>query len=259
MAVRRWWRRWRRWRQSSSSTWRAIDSNKLDAALALSLLLPDSCRYWKWPLFGLYLLLSWRLAKNVLAHRWVLWIVGDPATRVAHGLEHATIAVLADGFLLVQHGFTHGRDRFVVALDARQGDQRAALRDAATTAMRRILAGERALAYAAGCGTSHLVAAVSLWVIYVASVVFALAVGGSLAVFIPIAIVVFQMWRASVIALGLLAQRLYTVSTGFTAGTVDTVGAVDSVAGWRCPADETWYEVVVHVQLAATRGGLVAV
>jgi hypothetical protein len=119
------------------------------------------------PLLGVYAVLSIALWRNLSANRWILTIVRDPATRIAHGLEHATIAVLAEDGLPVARGFTYGRDRFVVVLEAGQAHQHAAVLDAAGRAIRRIRGGEHDLAYQPGCGTSEVVSAATLWLVYV--------------------------------------------------------------------------------------------
>src|SRR5262249_18734995 len=97
---------------------RGLPSLLLDAVVALGLAFPDACTYLRWPLLGLYALFSFALLRRLFEHRWILSIVRDPVTRIAHGLEHATIAVLVEDGLPAIHGFTHGRDRFVVALEA---------------------------------------------------------------------------------------------------------------------------------------------
>lgn len=66
---------------------------------------------------------------------------------------------------------------------------------------------------------------------------------------------------ASVESLGLLAQRLFTVSTSFRSGHVLVVRSITNARGRYCPRDETWFEVVVDMvpgARAATTGGVVA-
>jgi hypothetical protein len=228
-----------------------------DALIVFALVFPELCAYLRWPLFGSYVLVSWSLWKKFYANRWILRIVGDPATRIAHGLEHATLAVLEEDGLPAVRGFTHGTERFAVALQAGDGDKLAAVRDAAMRAIRRILDGERSLAYLPGCGTSDLVSAVALWLVYVSSALLSLVVGGSVAIFFAISVIVFRFWVACETPLGLLAQRLYTVSTAFSSARVVDVREITTPWG-RARPGETWFEIVLDVQVAASVGGLVA-
>src|SRR5690606_24530867 len=123
---------------------------------------------------------------HLSANSWILAIVRDPATRISHGLEHATMAVCAENDLPVVRGFTHGRDRFVVVLEAGQGHQQERVREAAARSIRRILDGERSLAYQPGCGTSEVVSSVTLWLVYVTSMLFSLAVDGAVPIFVAV-------------------------------------------------------------------------
>ncbi|MFN0252816.1 MAG: DUF6391 domain-containing protein [Kofleriaceae bacterium] len=206
----------------------------------------------------LYAALSWWLFRQLSANRWILTIVRDPATRIAHGLEHATLAVLSQDGLPAVRGFTHGRDRFVIALEAGNEHQLTAVREAAASSIRRIRGGERSLAYQPGCGTSEVVSAVSLWLVVVTSMVFSLVVGGSAAIFLAVSVIVFRFWLAFETALGLLAQRLFTVSTEFASARVVDVREVLKVRGMARPQDETWFEFVVDVRIASSEGGLVS-
>jgi hypothetical protein len=209
----------------------SLPSLLLDAVLVLALAFPEVCAYARWPLLGLYAVLSWVLLMDLSANSWILTIVRDPATRISHGLEHATMAVCAENDLPVVRGFTHGRDRFVVVLEAGQTHQKDLVREAAARSIRRILEGERSLAYQPGCGTSEVVSSVTLWLVYVTSMLFSLAVGGSAPIFLAFSMVVFRFWLACQTALGLLAQRLFTVSTEFASAAVMDVQHVANVRG----------------------------
>ena len=79
-----------------------------------------------------------------------------------------------------------------------------------------------------------------------------------LEVFLALGVVLFRMWLACVIPLCLLAQRLFTVSTAFSAATVVSVHAATHPGGYRRPDDETWFEVVVSITPHASTGGVVA-
>ena len=237
---------------------RLVTSLVLDAALVLALMFPQLCAYLRWPLPAGYALLSWTLVMRVSRNRWIVTIVRDFETRIAHGLEHATIAVLREDGLPAIHGFTHWRNRFMVALPAGNAHQLAAVRDAATRAIQRIREGERALAYAPGCGTSEVVSVATLWLVYLTSLIFTIVVGGSVAILFPVSVLVFRCWLAFETPLSLLAQRLYTVSTAFTSARVVEISEVTNLRGYARPDDETWFEIVVRVQVAASEGGAVA-
>ena len=236
----------------------SVPSLLLDAVLVLALAFPEVCTYARWPLLGLYAVLSCILVMDLSANRWILRIVRDAATRISHGLEHATMAVCAESELPVVRGFTHGSDRFVVVLEAGQGYQLHLVREAAAKSIRRILDGERSLAYQPGCGTSEVVSSVTLWLVYVTSVLFSLAVDGSAPIFVAVSVIVFRFWLACETALGLLAQRLFTVSTEFAFADVVDVQEASNVRGMVCPTTETWFEIRVRVQPAASKGGLVS-
>src|SRR2546423_3988485 len=68
----------------------------LDALVVFALAFPHACTWLRWPLLGLYAQLSWTLFRKLSQHRWILTIVRDPAARISHGLEHATLAVLVE-------------------------------------------------------------------------------------------------------------------------------------------------------------------
>jgi len=237
---------------------RMVPSLLLDAVVVFALAFPEVSAYARWPLLGLYGVLSWVLLMDLSANRWILTIVRDPATRIAHGLEHAALAVCAEGELPVVRGFTHGRDRFVVVLEAGQGQQLTAVREAATRSIRRILDGERSLAYQPGCGTSEVVSSVTLWLAYVTTMLISLAVGGSAPIFLAVSVILFRFWLACQTALGLLAQRLFTVSREFASASVLDVREVVKAHGIARPEVETWFEVLVEVKVATSTGGLVS-
>jgi hypothetical protein len=82
--------------------------------------------------------------------------------------------------------------------------------------------------------------------------------GGSAPIFLAVSVIVFRFWLACRTALGLLAQRLFTVSTEFAFAHVTDVREIARAHGMRRPEDETWFEVLVDVRVAATTGGLVS-
>jgi Domain of unknown function (DUF6391) len=237
---------------------RSLPSLMLDALVVVALVFPQACTYLRWPFLAAYAVLTYAVLKNLSENRWVFTIVRDSRTRIAHGLEHATIAVLGESGAPVVRGFTHGRNCFVVVLEAGNSDRKAAVEQAAAWAIRRIRRGERALAYHPGCGTSEVVAAVSLWLLCVSSVVLSLALDGSMAVFFAIGVLAFRLWLTGSTALGLLTQRWFTVSTAFTTASVIRVSDTSCALGHARPDDETWFEVTVEFAIAAKEGGVVA-
>jgi hypothetical protein len=242
----------------AASLKRILPSLVVDVLVILALAFPALCTYLRWPVLGIYVLISWALFRMVIDNLWIVTIVRDRATRIAHGLEHATIAVLSEEGFPTLHGFTHGRDRFVVALGEGGEGKRDAVQQATAKAIRRILDGERSLAYHSGCGTSEVVFAVSLWLVYMSCVLLSFLVGGAVPIFFAFSVIVFRIWLACETALGLLAQRLFTVSTAFATGAVVDAREVRRVCGRVCPNDESWFEIVIDAPVAPSTGGLVA-
>lgn len=236
-----------------------VGSLVLDALIVFSIVCPEACAYLRWPLLALYALIAKHVFQNLDTCRWIVKLVHDRRFRMAHGLEHATIAVLEADNVSVVHGYTHAHDRFVVALEAGQAHRLDAVRDAITAAIRRIRAGERSLAYNRRCGTSQAITAVSLWCVYVSIMLLTLILGGSTALFFALSVIALRIWLACHEELGLLVQRLRTVDTEFSSATVVEVRESRRVQWWDCPEDETWFEVVVDVRLGASHGGVVAV
>ena len=237
---------------------RIVPSLVLDALIVVGVAFPGASTYLRWPLLALYALLSWALFRRLTRSGWILTIIRDRRTRIAHGLEHATIAVLQKAGVSVVHGFTHERDRFVVALAAGQELRLLAVHEAAADSIRRIRDGERSLAYHPDCGTTAVVVAVTFWLVYVSSLLFSFVIGGSVALFFAVSLIVFRLGIAWAIPLGLLAQRLFTVSTDFTSASVVDSREVARIGRFRRPKDETWFEVIVDIRLRASDGGFVA-
>jgi hypothetical protein len=142
----------------------------------------------------------------------------------------------------------------MVALEAGQGHQLTAVRDAATKSIDRILSGERSLAYQPGCGTSEVVSAVTLWIAYVSSMILTLVAGGAVALFFATSVLVFRLWLAFETPLGLVAQRLWTVSTAFSSATVLDVREATQLRGHVRPDDETWFEIIVDIHAQKSAG-----
>jgi hypothetical protein len=220
----------------------------LDAMIALALVLPPGVFvYLGWVLIAVYGLISIDLLRMLWRHQWVWRITGDRDTRVAHGLEHATIAVLERQGAAVRHGFTPGPDRFVVALEAGSDDIIEIVREAAIKGMRRARWGQR-LIYTEGCGTNELVSSVMVWLGVVSSSVIALAIGAPLSVAFALGLIALRIWAAITTPLGLAVQQWLTVTPVFASGSVVDVRRVSASAGRRPPSDETWVEVIVDIR-----------
>lgn len=166
----------------------------------------------------------------------------DPDTRIRHGFEHGAVAVLAERGLTVRSGQTV-RGHFVLEL---VNDPRAtpeAILDATRTAIRRIHAGEHVLAYSPRCGTS---VAIGLWVVSVAIVgtsVTGLVLGASVASIVVGTAATSIMAALASRPLGLLAQRLLTVS-------VERVDATIAISEYETDGEHAYVGVSVQVRRA---------
>lgn len=172
-------------------------------------------------------------------------LVGDRATCVVHGLEHATVNILlADGAPALG-GETHAGG-FVIELRNDGTVRPDAVERAAHDAIRRVHTGERALAYSPRCGTSVLVALLLLAIIVVGGSVLGFVLGASAgAIAAAVVAVALLTWPAAR-PLGLLAQRTLTVSTTFASATVTrVVHAVDP------EGDRVRFAVLIAVDRAA--------
>jgi hypothetical protein len=218
---------------------------------------PQACTYLRWPILVASIVISLRVVPRLIACRELIRLTRNRATRVAHGLEHGTAQILTDLGVPGVHGFTHGTDRFVIAVPD-YGHDADAVRQAAASAIERIRSGERSLAYSPQCSTSMLVSQVSFWLVYMTCVVFSFVVVTSVPIFIATSIILFPIWFECEVAFGLLAQQLWTVSTAFTTARLVDVHRLDRVDRVAPPAEEVWFEIVVDIQLAATSGGWVA-
>lgn len=178
----------------------------------------------------------------------------DHRTRIIHGLEHATIAILRARGIPVRSGVTYpGRFLIVIENDGRTWMQEAAIGDAAREAIRRVIAGEHALAYSVNCGTSYLVAICLFGLAVVGAGLGARVLGAPLGI----------MWAATVGAVlvargvarraGLAMQRWLTVSTDLANATVTRVDRTVTSDGDRIVA-----VVALDVVPRAREGGLVA-
>jgi hypothetical protein len=227
----------------------------LDVQALLALAHPGAFPYLRWLLLAFYMVVSAAFLWQCSEHRWVLSIVGDRETRVVHGLEHATIAVLREQGFPVLHGLTHARDRFVIALPDGHEHLLLAVGLAADAASARVRAAEHSLCYDPNCGTSALVAALSFWLMLTFVGCGSWALDASVEVTFAVTIMLGHVRYALETPLGLLAQRLYTVSTSFTSARVADARVLRTSNSFFHP-EETRVEIVIEVH-HATHGGLV--
>jgi Domain of unknown function (DUF6391) len=164
--------------------------------------------------------------------------------RVLHGFEHATINVLAERGIEVDNGVARDRS-FEIVLD--QHDARgltvAEVKLATESVITRISRGEHALVYSPRCGTSWLVArmVIAIGVAAVGAVTLAYDVAPGYT-FAGTVVAFASAMRASR-PLGLLAQRMFTVSPHFAAARVRDVERTES-GNW------IHFEIRVDVQTA---------
>jgi hypothetical protein len=174
----------------------------------------------------------------------------DARTRSLHGLEHATIAVLEQRGIPVNAGVTL-TGLFDLEIASERGATVEQVRDATHTAIRRVASGEHALVYSVRCGTSYIVGLL----------VMAVAIAGTgalaLAYHVPTGYA-FAGTVAAVLAariasrrLGLLAQRMMTVSPRFASA---HVGEVEREVS---PNGRIAY-FAVHIAVEPIRGSAIA-
>jgi hypothetical protein len=149
----------------------------------------------------------------------------DRATRIVHGIEHATMNVLEErGVPCFAGQTTTGMFVIEIRHDGRHYETlETTVRDAATDAISRIRFGDRKLAYDTRCGTSLLVAYALLAFAIVAAGIAALAAGMAAGHAYVITVAAAALgWLARQRA-GLAAQRWLTVSTDFSSALVTRV------------------------------------
>jgi hypothetical protein len=148
----------------------------------------------------------------------------DRRTRIVHGFEHATIALLDERGIAVTEGVS-GPNGFSIMLphEQRVFERLDVVEAAARAAIQRIGAGATALAYHDRCGTSWLIgnAVVSLVTVGLGVTAFILGVPPGLT--FAATVIAIALAARGAVPLGRLAQRLWTVSTDFTAARVLSV------------------------------------
>lgn len=146
------------------------------------------------------------------------------ATRVIHGLEHATAKVLEERGVTVRSGQTStGMFTLHVDNDGSVSEHfEAMVRDAATDAISRIRFGEHALARARHCETSVLVGFLLISVAVIGAGLAALILGTSPGLTFAFSVLAIAAARIFSRPIGLAAQHL-TVSTRFASAVVTHV------------------------------------
>lgn len=179
----------------------------------------------------------------------------DQRTRIIHGLEHATIAILRARGIPVRSGVTY-KGRFLLRIDndGRTWEREAAVGDAARDAIRRVIAGEHALAYSVNCGTSYLVAICLFGLAVVGAGLGARLLGAPLGIMWAATVGAALAARAVARRAGLAMQRWLTVSTDIARATVTGVERTVTSDGDRILA-----VVAIDVEPRTREGGLVAV
>jgi hypothetical protein len=229
----------------------------VDALVVAVLAYPQTALWMRWPLLGLYVVLSVWVYRMWSKSQWMLALARDRGTRVAHGLEHATIAVLEELGANGLYGFTFDDRCFVVGMEAGQHHDAASVHDAAECAIRRVRAGEHRLTVHRLCSTTRVIPAFLLWLTYVISLAVTLATSGFIPVFVASATIVLRIAVACSTSLGLLAQQWFTVSTAFESARVVQVREIPRRWEYK-RADHVWFEVTIAITLAAREGGVVA-
>jgi hypothetical protein len=227
---------------------RALPIVVLDIHVVLALLYPSTFFYLPWLLRALYLAVSYAMLRDLWTHRWVFQVFRLQQLRVLHGFEHATISVLEEHGVPVAYGHTCGLNRFRVVLDPGNAHRLSDVRVAAKAAIRRVMAGERSLVYHPRCGTSVVVSTAALWLVTLSSGLIALWLGAGMNVALALFVMFANLWGALELQLGLVAQRLFTVSVDFTSARVVDVRLV---AG---KDEDTFFDIDVDIH-APTEGG----
>ncbi|MBA3454702.1 MAG: hypothetical protein H0T42_16565 [Deltaproteobacteria bacterium] len=194
------------------------------------------------------------VAGIVVLSRPILALV-DHRTRILHGLEHATIAVLGERGIHVRSGVTKtGEFHLVLNHDGRLWQRSAAIRLAARDAIGRVMSGEHALAYTPYCGTSYVIAICLYAIAVVAAGIVASVLGAPLGITWAATVAAGLCARAIARPSGLAMQRWLTVSTDIASARVTDMQCSPSSDG-----DRLLVVVAVEVTPRAREGGLVAI
>jgi hypothetical protein len=148
----------------------------------------------------------------------------DRRTRVVHGFEHATAAILGEHGIAVTEGLSVPNG-FSIMLPHHQRvfERFRVVEAAARAAIERIAAGETALAYHDRCGTSWLVGNAVVSVATVGLGITAFVLGVPPGITFAATVIAIAAAARGAVPLGRLAQRLWTVSTDFAAARVLSV------------------------------------
>jgi hypothetical protein len=206
-----------------------------------------------WIVVGLAMVLAAiTFARIVYVHRHIAQLVRDQRTRIVHGLEHATAALIQREHGLVLGGISW-RNRFQLHRTGEPIDPdalAAKVRVAVASAIERVKAGEHELAYTPQCSTSLAVGQLGVSFAMLAAGVFAWAMSLPAWVTLIALIAAIDISVQFTHFLGILAQRWFTVSTAFSSATVRSVKALKF-------GDGTMVHVDIDVEPAARDGGAV--
>jgi hypothetical protein len=169
------------------------------------------------------------------ARRELVALFRSRKTRVVHGLEHATIAMLEEDGVTVRSGLSdHWGFRVDLEVDESRVDE-AALRGAAEEAIRRVVAGDDGLTITRLCGTSLLVGVLLASLTFLAFLVVGLVGALQLPMILLLAGLGLGLVMVGRHPLGLLAQRYLTVSTDFqtaSVGAIERIGSGGRSLSW---------------------------
>lgn len=180
---------------------------------------------------------SWRELRDIMQNR---------KTRVVHGLEHAAIKLLEAHHPQIEIVMGQTWDRsFEVCLQRDVPKLGVKLRGATRSAIRRIGAGETELAYDPRCGTSYLVAGLVTAATGMAAGGMGLLLHLDFVTLLLILLTFVALLAFGTRPLGLLAQRLVTVSTDFEYANIGWVRRAKNRGNFVC------YVVDVNVVVAA--------
>jgi hypothetical protein len=201
-----------------------LGAHGLEVGTCAALAFPELAHYVRWPL----LVFAWGAALLLMPTMWFAsWIItmrNDQRLRISHGVEHATVDLLALQGAPVTQGTAHA-DHFVLSLerDDHFDVWLARVRETTEIAIARYASGDTALAYAHTCGTStQLAFLLRLAAVAVPGV--ALHLLGAPAHFMLLAwLLAVRTSQAIDKPLGILAQRWFTVSTEFESVAVGEV------------------------------------
>jgi hypothetical protein len=194
------------------------------------------------------------LVRVVHEYRHIAALVRHPRLRIVHGLEHATVNVLAKQCDLDEIGGLSWPNAFQLEL-AKERDPvevETLVRAAIEEAIARVATGEHALVYSPRCSTSAAAGKLVLSIATLGAGAFAWTLSLSLGLTIVALLAALDAATTLNRFLGILAQRWFTVSTAFSSATVQWVHAT------RVRDEKLLVDVRIDVEPAARAGGTVS-